>query len=170
MYGLKIRMRQFANRAIAFNKGVPKTRVAFARTKHKHGEMPRDRSQKSGTAIIQIEEHRLCGVGSLQCNVGVIPVAITVAVRPEKSIPFCQRARQSRCQINKPCAYGVARLRSPSANISDKVCAADTRSRVGGGPYRLRRSRQRHCIRAKVAPFALASAIELLARDGRPSA
>jgi len=110
MYGLKIRMRQFADRAIAFNKGVPK-RVLLLLEQNTSMEKCREIvCQKSGTAIIEIEEHRLSGVGSLQCNVGVIPVAITVAARPGKSVPFCQRTGQSRCQINKPCAYGVAEI------------------------------------------------------------
>ena len=64
MYGLKIRMRQFADRAIAFNKGVPK-RVLLLLEQNTSMEKCREIvSQKSGTAIIEIEEHRLSGVGS----------------------------------------------------------------------------------------------------------
>src|SRR5262249_22101233 len=79
---LKICMRQFAYRAITFNKGVPSC-VLLALEYHtamkKYGDVV---SQISGTAFVEIEEHCLSGSRSLQRNVSVVAVAITVAVRP----------------------------------------------------------------------------------------
>jgi len=55
MYGLKIRMRQIAYRAIAFNKNVPKC-VLLSLERNTSMEKSREIvSQISGTAIIEID-------------------------------------------------------------------------------------------------------------------
>ena len=108
--GLKIRRRYFAYRTIAFNEGVPKWVLLPSErntTPEKYREIV---SQISRTAFIEIEEHRLSGSRALQRYIRIVPVAIAVAARPGKSIPFCHRTRQSRDQINQPGAYGVTEV------------------------------------------------------------
>src|SRR5713101_1691467 len=82
MHCFEILMRQFAYRTIAFNEGVPKSVLLSLEQNTAMKKCREIVSQKSGTAIIEIKKHRLSGPGSLQCDVGVVPVAITVAARP----------------------------------------------------------------------------------------
>jgi hypothetical protein len=72
--------------------------------------------QISGTAIVEIEEHRLSRSG-MQRNVRVIPVAITVAACPGKSVPFCQRTHNRPVKFTNP--VPTESLRSSIANIVD---------------------------------------------------
>src|SRR4051812_13551597 len=91
----KIRMWHFAYRTITFNEGMPGC-VLLSLERNTTPEKYRNIvSQISRTAFVEIEEHRLSGSGSLQRNVGVVPVTITVAARPGKAVPFCQRTGQS---------------------------------------------------------------------------
>src|SRR6266700_1473972 len=97
MHCFKIRMRQFAYRTIAFNEGVPK-RVLLLLEQNTSVEKYREIvGQISGTAFVEIEEHRLSGSRSVQHMVAVEPVAALIAcgeaasgiVNPCQGHPVC---------------------------------------------------------------------------------
>ena len=113
-HGVKVRMRQLADRAIALNESVPGRMVLSPEQNTIPEKDCEIVSQISGTAIVEIEEHRLPGMGSLQRDVGVVAVAVAVAACPGKSVPFRHAGGQSRRQIDQPVANGT--LRSSSDN------------------------------------------------------